>query len=87
MVKIFDLSKPNQKNDFYKLVERNGAFNHFVNCAGTLELGGLCDMSIEQVDHTFMVNAFGVLTAIQAIAEAMKATVKSKLLPVTLSRS
>ncbi|MFH4666803.1 2,3-dihydro-2,3-dihydroxybenzoate dehydrogenase [Vibrio cidicii] len=52
--------------------ERHGPFDHLVCCAGILHLAPLHQMPLEKVQETFNVNTFGILAAMQGVAESMK---------------
>ncbi|MBD1557627.1 2,3-dihydro-2,3-dihydroxybenzoate dehydrogenase [Vibrio sp. S9_S30] len=68
-----DLSQPELVRDcIHGWIEEHGDFDHLVSCAGILHLGALCDMPFDKIEHTFMVNAFGVLAAMQAVSASMK---------------
>lgn len=82
-VEKLDLSKPELvKESIHCWVEECGEFDHLVSCAGILHLGALCEMHSEQIEHTFMVNSFGVLAAMQAVSKSMKARRKGNIVVV-----
>ncbi|KJY78331.1 2,3-dihydro-2,3-dihydroxybenzoate dehydrogenase [Vibrio nigripulchritudo] len=78
-----DLSQPEYvKERIHGWIEEYGEFDHLVSCAGILHLGALSDMPFEQVEHTFMVNSFGVLAAMQAVSISMKQHGKGNIVVV-----
>ncbi|MDP2573613.1 2,3-dihydro-2,3-dihydroxybenzoate dehydrogenase [Vibrio penaeicida] len=78
-----DLSKPEHvKESIHQWIREYGEFDHLVSCAGILHLGALCDMALEQIENTFMVNTFGVLSAMQAVSTSMKARRKGNIVVV-----
>lgn len=82
-VEKLDLSQPEQvKQSISRWVEMYGGFDHLVSCAGILHLGALCDMPLEQIEHTFMVNSFGTLAAMQAVSTGMRKRRKGNIVVV-----
>ncbi|QMV14164.1 2,3-dihydro-2,3-dihydroxybenzoate dehydrogenase [Vibrio spartinae] len=47
-------------------------FDHFVSCAGVLNIGNVHAMAAEDIRQMFDINTFGALTMIQHVAEGMK---------------
>ena len=72
-VEKLDLSQPERVQRLVnQWSEKYGVFDQLVSCAGILHLGALCDMPLSQIEQTFMVNAFGVLSVMQAVSQSMK---------------
>ncbi|MBY7827237.1 2,3-dihydro-2,3-dihydroxybenzoate dehydrogenase [Vibrio fluvialis] len=64
------------------LQQQHGPIDHLVSCAGILHLGAINDMPFAQVQETFMVNTFGILSVMQALSPSMKAAKRGAMVVI-----